>query len=74
MAYSRFAADEVLEASPAFLAKLTALLDEGPLAGHADLDALREINPAMQSVREWLAGTGRDSFVRCFGYRGHMGV
>jgi uncharacterized protein YbjT (DUF2867 family) len=68
IAYSRFT-DEVLEASP-FLASLTALLDEGPLAGHADLNALREINPAMQSVREWLAGTGRDSFVRALGTEG----
>jgi uncharacterized protein YbjT (DUF2867 family) len=68
ISYSRFT-DEVLEGSP-FLAKLTALADEGPLAGHADLDTLRQINPAMQSVREWLAGTGRDSFIRALGTEG----
>ena len=49
IAYARFP-DDVL-ATNAFLGKLTALLDEGPLAGHADLDALREINPAMLSFR-----------------------
>ncbi|HBZ8854072.1 TPA: NmrA family NAD(P)-binding protein, partial [Klebsiella pneumoniae] len=37
--YSRFS-DEVLAASP-FLHKLTGLVDDGRLAGHADLDALR---------------------------------
>lgn len=66
--YSRFN-NEVLASSP-FLAKLTALIDEGPLAGHADLEALREINPAMQSVQEWLAGTGRDAFLRALGNAG----
>ena len=37
-----------------------ALLDEGPLAGHADIDALREINPEMRlpvmACREWTQG------------------
>ena len=39
--YSRFS-DEVLAASP-FLHKLTGLVDDGRLAGHADLDALRQV-------------------------------
>lgn len=66
--YARFP-DEVLAASP-FLAKLTALMDQGPLAGRADLEALRKVNPEMQSVREWLAHTGRDAFLRALGTAG----
>jgi uncharacterized protein YbjT (DUF2867 family) len=60
IAYSRFP-DELLAANP-FLSTLTALLDAGPLAGHADLDALRRLNPEMQSFETWLAGNGQDSF------------
>lgn len=66
--YSRFT-DEVLQGS-SFLARLTALLDKGPLAGNADLAALREINPAMQSVREWLRGAGRAPFLTALGTSG----
>ncbi|MBO9707311.1 MAG: NmrA/HSCARG family protein [Caulobacter sp.] len=65
IAYERFS-DEVLTANP-FLAKLTALLDTGRLAGRADLDALRKINPDMLSFREWLAGSGREAFERALG-------
>ena len=68
IAYARFP-DEVLMANP-FLGKLTALLDEGPLAGHADLDALRETNPEMQSLRSWLAGSGRKAFEQALGTTG----
>jgi uncharacterized protein YbjT (DUF2867 family) len=68
IAYARFP-DEVLAAKP-FLAKLTALVDEGPLAGHADLDALRQINPEMQSFRSWLAGSGRKAFEQALGTAG----
>lgn len=68
IAYARFP-DEVLTANP-FLGKLTALLDEGPLAGHADLDALRGINPEMQSFRSWLAGSGRKAFEQALGTAG----
>lgn len=68
IAYSRFP-DEVLAANP-FLGGLTALLDAGPLAGHADLDALRAINPEMQSFDTWLAGSGRDAFERALGASG----
>ncbi|MDO9608556.1 MAG: NmrA/HSCARG family protein [Brevundimonas sp.] len=60
IAYSRFS-DAVLAANP-FLAGLTALVDAGPLAGNADLDALREINPEMQIFHSWLAGSGRNAF------------
>ncbi|MCG1031043.1 NmrA/HSCARG family protein [Leclercia sp.] len=58
--YSRFP-DEVLAANP-FLQKLTALVDDGRLAGHADLDAMRQINPQLQSFECWLAGAGRTAF------------
>ena len=66
--YARFP-DEVLTANP-FLGKLTALLDEGPLAGHADLDALRRINPEMQTFRSWLMGSGRQDFEQALGTAG----
>lgn len=68
ISYSRFS-DDVLAASP-FLAKLTALYDEGALSGDADLRALRAINPNMQSVRKWLAGAGRDPLARALGTAG----
>lgn len=68
IAYSRFP-DELLATNP-FLGGLTALLDAGPLAGHADLEALRAINPAMQSFDTWLAGSGRDAFQRALGASG----
>jgi uncharacterized protein YbjT (DUF2867 family) len=66
--YSRFS-DAVLAANP-FLDRLTALLDQGPLAGHADLNALRKINPEMQSFATWLAGSGRTSFEQALGTGG----
>lgn len=66
--YARFS-DEVLAANP-FLAKLTALLDDGPLAGHADLDVLRGINPELQSFRSWLAGGGRKAFAQALSTAG----
>jgi uncharacterized protein YbjT (DUF2867 family) len=58
--YERFSAD-VLAANP-FLAKLTELFDSGRLVGHADLVALRALNPEMQSFRSWLGGSGRQAF------------
>ena len=65
IAYSRFP-DELLAANP-FLGRLTELLDEGPLAGHADLDQLRRINPEMQTFRAWLASSGRTAFQHALG-------
>jgi uncharacterized protein YbjT (DUF2867 family) len=67
--YARFG-DDVLAANP-FLSKLTALVDAGRLAGSADFDALREMNPAMRSLREWLAGTGRQAFLQALGQAGN---
>ncbi len=59
---SRFS-DEVLAASP-FLHKLTGLVDDGRLAGHADLDALRQLHPQLHTFAGWLAGPGRPAFER----------
>jgi hypothetical protein len=67
--YARFG-DDVLAANP-FLSKLTALVDAGRLAGSADFDALREMNPEMRSLREWLAGTGRQAFLQALGRAGN---
>jgi uncharacterized protein YbjT (DUF2867 family) len=58
--YARFSED-VLATNP-FLAKLTQLFDDGRLAGHADLAALREINPQQLTLKSWLNGPGKDAF------------
>ena len=60
--YSRFS-DEVLAASP-FLHKLTGLVDDGRLAGHADLDAMRQLHPQLHTFAGWLSGPGRPAFER----------
>ena len=61
--------DELLATNP-FLGGLTALLDAGPLAGHADLEALQHLNPEMQSLQSWLAGSGHDKFQQALGTSG----
>lgn len=66
--YSRFS-DDVLAANP-FLQKLTELVDSGVLSGSADLNICRSVNPAMQSLRSWLAGNGRQGFVQALGTGG----
>jgi len=66
--YSRFS-NEVLEANP-FLQKLTALVDDGRLAGNADLASLREINPDQWSFKSWLEGPGRLAFEKALGTGG----
>lgn len=71
IAYSRFP-DQMLAGNP-FLGGLTALLDTGPLAGHADLDALRLLNPEMQSFEAWLTGSGRAKFQEALGTPGKWG-
>jgi uncharacterized protein YbjT (DUF2867 family) len=68
IAYARFP-DDILAANP-FLARLTALLDEGYLTGHADIDALRTVNPELQTFRAWLAGSGRAGFEKALGTAG----
>jgi hypothetical protein len=37
-------------------------VDDGRLAGNADLDALRQINPELRSFRSWLKGAGLEAF------------
>lgn len=50
--------DAVLDAD-AGLRRLADLVDAGPLAGDADLTALRAEFPGLLTVRGWLAGAGR---------------
>lgn len=71
ISYSRFH-DDVL-ASNAFLAKLTELLDTGVLAGTANLDELRNINPQLKTFRSWLAESGRSAFLEALGTSGEWG-
>jgi uncharacterized protein YbjT (DUF2867 family) len=66
--YSRFSG-EVLAANP-FLAKLTDLVDEGRLTGHANLEELRRLNPELMSFRSWLTGCGREAFEMALGTAG----
>lgn len=63
--YSRFA-EEVLAAN-SDLAQLAALLDDGPLADHVDLDLMRDINPEIVSFRTWLTSAGRQAFDTAIG-------
>ncbi|MDL2406791.1 hypothetical protein PY650_14195 [Rhizobium calliandrae] len=56
---SRFV-QEVLAAN-LFLQKLTALVDDGRLSGNADLDALRQMNPEMLSLKSWWSGAHRQT-------------
>jgi len=55
--YERFP-DDVL-AGNADLAHMARSLEDGPLSERVDLDAMREINPELLSLRSWLAGSGR---------------
>ncbi len=66
--YSRFP-DDILVANP-FLQKLTELVDDGRLAGHADLDKLRQINPELKSLKSWLHGSGKAAFQQALGTAG----
>jgi uncharacterized protein YbjT (DUF2867 family) len=71
ISYSRF--DDDVLANNAFLAKLTELLDTGVLAGTANLDELRSINPQLKTFRSWLAGSGRSAFIEALGTSGEWG-
>lgn len=66
--YSRF--DNDILSNNAFLAKLTHLLDTGILAGTANLDNLRIINPELRSLKDWLAGSSRTTFLETLGTTG----
>ncbi|MBE7211085.1 MAG: NmrA family NAD(P)-binding protein [Gluconacetobacter diazotrophicus] len=50
--------DEVLAGNP-FLASLCALVDDGRLAGRADLSVLRRDFPFLLTLDRWLAGPGQ---------------
>lgn len=58
--YRRFP-DELLASTP-FLNRLAELLDDGLLAGTADIPALEDEFGHMTSVEEWLGGYGRPLF------------
>lgn len=60
--YSRFP-DEVLAAN-IDLAHMASSLEDGPLAEHVDLTAMRKLNPELLSLRSWLAGSGREALNR----------
>ena len=55
--YQRFP-DSLLDHN-AFLGSLARLVDQGRLAGHADLPALRKTFPGLLTLHDWLQGAGR---------------
>ena len=56
ISYRRFP-DEVLRDSE-FLQRLVRAVDEGPLAGAADIDGLRKMHPDLLNFDAWLRGPG----------------
>ena len=66
--YERFP-DDVLAANPD-LAHMAKSLEDGPLSERVDLDAMREINPELLSLRSWLAGSGRQALEEALGTTG----
>ncbi|WP_375429182.1 NmrA/HSCARG family protein [uncultured Sphingomonas sp.] len=68
ISYLRFP-DDVLAGNP-FLAGLTRLVDDGRLAGHADLALLRTLAPGLLTFHSWLAGAGRPAFHAALGTDG----
>jgi uncharacterized protein YbjT (DUF2867 family) len=66
--YARFP-DEILAAN-VDLAQMAASLEDGPLAEHVDLDAMRELNPELLSFRSWLASSGRKALDAALGKDG----
>lgn len=58
--YQRFP-DSLLE-SDRFLGRLANLVDEGRLAGHADLAALRQEFPGLLTLEQWLVEPGKAAF------------
>ncbi|NTE65537.1 NmrA/HSCARG family protein [Agrobacterium tumefaciens] len=68
--YERFP-DDVLSAN-ADLAHMAQSLEDGPLAEKVDLNAMREINPELLSLRTWLAGSGRGALEEALGTKGSV--
>ncbi len=50
--------DSFLE-QDAFIGGLARLVDDGRLAGNADIDALKQDFPGLLSIDQWLSGTGK---------------
>lgn len=65
--YERFS--ETFLAQHPDLQQMSKSLEDGPLAAHADLNFLREINPELMSFRSWLKGPGRATFADTLGIR-----
>jgi uncharacterized protein YbjT (DUF2867 family) len=61
IAYHRFP-DSLLEQN-AFLGGLARLVDQGRLAGHADITSLRQEFPGLLTMDEWLAGAGKPALL-----------
>lgn len=59
--YHRFP-DSLLEQN-VFLGSLARLVDQGRLAGSADIASLREEFPGLRTMDEWLAGAGRPALL-----------
>ncbi len=57
ISYHRF--PESLLAENAFLGGLARLVDDGRLAGHADINKLHKQFPGLLSMDQWLAGAGK---------------
>ena len=57
-----------------FLHKLTGLVDDGRLAGHADLDAMRQLHPQLHTFAGWLAGPRPSRLRAGADQRGQLGV
>jgi uncharacterized protein YbjT (DUF2867 family) len=68
ISYARFP-DGLLQGN-AFLGSLAALVDEGRLAGHADLNALRADFPGLLSMDEWLKGDGKTALLAAINAEG----
>lgn len=64
ISYRRFP-DKVLQDSD-FLQGLARVVDEGPLAGAADIDGLRRIHPGLLNFDAWLQGPGRTAIGALF--------
>lgn len=60
IAYRKF--PDALLARNGFLRRLSELVDEGVLAGLADIAALERAFGPMTSLRQWLAGSGKAAF------------
>lgn len=64
VSYRRFP-DEALRDND-FLRRLARAVDEGPLAGAADVDGLRRMHPGLLDLDAWLQGPGRTAMGTLF--------